>query len=122
MLAVDSNVLVRFFVNDDVEQARRARRLVEEASIYVCTTVWLETEWVLRSTYKLRPPSILQLLRAFAGLPSVTAEDPSRLASALAAMERGVDFADALHLGGAVGCEAFVTFDRALERRAGGLW
>jgi len=58
------------------------------------------------------------VLRAFAGLPRVTLEDPDRSATALDWMARGIDFADALHLVQSEGCEAFATFDARLAKSA----
>jgi predicted nucleic acid-binding protein len=60
-------------------------------------------------------------LTPFAGLPTVTLEAPSVAPAALEALARGIDFADALHLGGARDCDAFVTFDRAFAKAADGL-
>jgi predicted nucleic acid-binding protein len=57
-------------------------------------------------------------LRAFAGLPHVTLEDAGRVAQALDWMDRGMDFADALHLAKADGCEAFISFDPRFARSA----
>ncbi len=57
-------------------------------------------------------------LRAFAGLPRVTLEDPTLAATALDWMVRGMDFADALHLAKAEDCTAFVSFDRRLAKAA----
>ena len=47
-----------------------------------------------------------------AGLPRVILEDAARTAKALDWMRGGMDFADALHLAEAEGCEAFTTFDQ----------
>ena len=86
--------------------------------MFVCTTVLLETEWVLRSVYAFAPARLAPALRAFAGLPHVNIEDPPLAAQALDWMEGGMDFADALHLGKAAGCEAFVSFDRGIAQAA----
>ena len=51
MLAIDTNVIVRIVTNDSPEQSPRARTLVESEDVFVCTSVLLETEWVLRSGY-----------------------------------------------------------------------
>jgi predicted nucleic acid-binding protein len=48
----------------------------------------------------------------------VTLEDPQLAALALDRAEQGLDFADALHLGGAQGCTAFMSFDRRLAKAA----
>lgn len=121
MRAIDTNVLVRFVTGDDRGQAARARALIAEGDIFVATTVLLECEWVLRSAYGFDPGRIAATLRAFAGLPGITLEDPRRTARALAWTERGMDFADALHLAGAEGCSTFVTFDRRLANAAADL-
>lgn len=92
--------------------------MIDGEDIFVCTTVLLETEWVLRSVYGFAPAQVCRGLRAFAGLARVSLEDPALAASALDHMEGGMDFADALHLGRAGACDAFVTFDRRCMRTA----
>lgn len=118
MRAVDTNVIVRFLTNDHPAQAARARKLIGGGDIFVATTVLLEAEWVLRSGYGLTTDRLVQALRDFAGLPGVTLEDPQLAARALDWAERGLDFADALHLGRAQGCAAFLSFDRKLAKAA----
>ena len=112
MLAVDTNVIVRYLTRDDAEQFAKASALIRSEDVYVCTTVLLETEWVLRRGYRFSRAGIIAALAAFAGLPRVTLEDAALAAKALDWMERGMDFADALHLAKAASCEAFVSFDR----------
>ena len=121
MRAIDTNVLVRFLAKDDPRQSAKARAIVEAGGIYVSITVFLETEWVLRSAYEFDAGRILEAFESFAGLPGVRLEDPDLLALALALAREGLDFADALHLGRAQGCSAFVTFDRKLVKAAKGL-
>jgi predicted nucleic acid-binding protein len=111
MLAVDTNVIVRYLTNDHPEQSLRARKLVDGQDVWVPTTVLLETEWVLRSVYRYTPVQIAAALRDFAGLPRVSLENAARVAQALDWVEHGMDFADALHLGASDGCAAFATFD-----------
>lgn len=118
MLAIDTNVIVRFLTGDDPAQARRARRLIETETVFVSTTALLETEWVLRSAYGYSAALAQKALAAFAGLPRVVLEDAPLVAAALACMARGMDFADALHLGRAEGCAAFASFDKRLARLA----
>jgi predicted nucleic acid-binding protein len=86
--------------------------LIDREAVFVCTTVLLETEWVLRSVYGYAPVPLAAALAAFAGLPHVTLEDPALAAKALNWTTRGMDFADALHLAKAQGCDAYVSFDR----------
>ena len=112
MLAVDTNVIVRYLTGDDAEQFAKASALIGSEHVYICTTVLLEAEWVLRRGYRFRRDQIVAALTAFAGLPRVTVEAPAVAARALDWMRGGMDFADALHLAQAQGYEAFVSFDQ----------
>jgi predicted nucleic-acid-binding protein len=118
MVAVDTNVLVRFLVRDDPKQAARAASLIRDNSVWISKTVLLETEWVLRSLYKFSPEAVATALRALAGLQNVVIEDEPAVAKALDWSKGGLDFADALHLASAAKAEQFATFDRKLVKRA----
>lgn len=118
MLAIDTNLIVRYLTGDHPTQSVQARDLVDGADVFVCTTVLLETEWVLRNSYGYDRTVLATALRGFAGHPRVTIEDAGLAAQALDWMEAGLDFADALHLAKSAGCEAFVTFDRRFAQAA----
>ena len=120
MRAIDSNVVVRHLVRDHPEHAARANAVIASWQVFVSTTVLLETEWVLRSTYGFGAGATATALRALAGLEEVTVEDPLLLAEALDRVEEGMDFADALHLGAAARCDPMLTFDRDFIRAARG--
>lgn len=118
MIALDTNVVVRFLVNDEASQARRARALIKANAVFVPMTALLETEWVLRGGYGLPRAEVVRLLRALLGLPDLATEDPQRIARALDWHEGGIDFADALHLAGSSGAERFATFDEKFVKAA----
>ena len=118
MLAIDTNLIVRYLADDHPTQAAAARALIDGEAVFVATTVLLETEWVLRSVYGFSSTACAAAISRFAGLPTVTLEDPMRTATALAGVLEGLDFAVALHHAAAEGCEAFVTFDQRLIKAA----
>ena len=118
MLAIDTNILVRYLTGDHPEQSAKARDLIDSHQIYVSRTVLLECEWVLRSVYAFNAPDIARALRKFAGLEQVSVEAPAETALALDRTEAGMDFADALHLGAIGACEALLTFDRKFIKAA----
>jgi predicted nucleic-acid-binding protein len=118
MLAVDTNVVVRYLTGDHPQQSAKARAVINGEDIFVSTTVMLETEWVLRSAYGFDAKRVCKALRDFGGLSTVVFEDSGLVAFALDRMDDGMDFADALHLGGAESCEAFLTFDQRFVRSA----
>lgn len=119
MIAVDTNVVVRFLTRDDPAQAVRARALLEAGSVFVSRTVVLETAWVLGSTHRYDRAAIVGGLRKLLGLPGVEVEDAAAVRRALAWCEEGLDIADALHLASSGDANRFATFDRTLRRRAG---
>lgn len=118
MIAVDTNVLVRYVTNDDPEQARKAVALLsQEETVLVAHTVLLELEWVLRSAYGLDRPRILAACYAILGLKSVHIDKPMSIANALSWYGRGMDLGGALHLATTDSAERFLTFDRRFARR-----
>lgn len=120
MIAVDTNVLVRFVTNDHPEQGQRSRLLLRRAeSVYISRTVLLETEWVLRGAYKFDRRTILAALEGVLGIPTVVVEDELPVARAMDLYLQGFDFADALHIASLPQDAEFVTFDRKLSRSAG---
>ena len=121
MLAVDTNIVVRYVVRDDAAQSERARRVVEAGPVLVTPTVILESEWVLRSLYGFSPSEVVTALEGFCGTPNIEVGEASAVRQALNFAKHGMDFADALHLAQAVQCDAFVTFDRKLARKARGV-
>jgi predicted nucleic-acid-binding protein len=119
MLAIDTNVLVRFLVRDDEEQFDKACRLIKREGaagrpIFISLLVLLETEWVLRSRYGL---SKKLMLAAFSGLldaDDVFLENEPVVEEALFLWKDATaDFADCL-IGAQhrrLGCRATASFD-----------
>jgi len=118
MISIDTNVVVRFLVGDDVDQFRRAERVIRENEVFVPLTVVLEAEWVLRDRCDKPRRAVVQALCDFAALPSVVLEDAPRVARALDWAGAGMDLADALHRAGSAEGAAFVSFDRKLAKIA----
>ena len=118
MNAVDTNVLVRLLIDEDVEQSRTARALLRSQHVWIAKTVLLETAWVLKSVYSLDGPTVNAALKRVLGLANVRAEDHAVVAEALRLTDEGLDFADALHLCSRPAGVRFMSFDRALVRRA----
>jgi len=121
MLAIDTNIVVRYVVGDGGDEFVRATNIVENNQVSIAVTVVLETEWVLRDVYEFSRAEVLSAFTRLLGLPTVSVAEPLAVRRALDYTERGLDFADALHLAQAVECEAFVTFDKRLARKAGRL-
>ena len=122
MRALDTNVLARFFV-DDADDAQAAKQrpaavaaLTERS--FVSVTVLLELEWVMRGFYELPAGDISRVLRALASIEHITLEDRDAVLVAVDGFDKGLDFADALHLARSSRSSGFATFDQGLAKRA----
>jgi predicted nucleic-acid-binding protein len=125
VIALDTNVIARFYVDDPsdpaaLKQRPAARRIFESGTpLYIPLTVVLELEWVLRAFYGFGPPQFARVLQHLAGLPHATIESEARVLAALQHHGAGLDFADALHLGASLDCQSMMSFDdRRFARKA----
>ena len=122
MKAVDTNVLARFFIDDpeDSEAALQKPAAIEAMTqaVFVSISVMLEFEWVMRGFYALPRKDISRVFKALCGLQHVSIEDRAIVLAVIEAYDRGLAFADALHLARAQHCNAFVSFDKRLQKRA----
>lgn len=122
MKALDTCVLARVFIDDvdDVQatKQRPAAVLALSERGWVSVTVLLELEWVMRGFYELPARDISRVLRALTSLAHITIEDRDAVLVAIDAFDKGVDFADALHLARSTRASGFATFDRRLANRA----
>ena len=125
MIGLDTNVLARYYVQDDSDgeagrQHEAARKLIESGQpLMVCKTVLLELEWVMRGYYGFTPEQISSVFHHLLSLPQMTIEDRTLVENALAQNTSGLDLADALHHASYTTCESMATFDdRKFARRA----
>ena len=126
MIALDTNVLVRYLVHDDIQQAAAARILLEsltaESPGYVCREVTVELVWVLERTYGLARDQIATILEELVtteGLVIESAEDVAR--AAFQYRSGGTGFSDLMILAAARRSNAhpLYTFDQKAARLEG---
>jgi predicted nucleic-acid-binding protein len=126
MIGLDTNVLVRYIMQDDVKQSPLATRLIESRSAesrgFVPLVSVVELFWVMSSAYELDRD---QLVEAFEGLlrtKELVIERAEIVWKALRMFQTAnVDFADCLieRSAAAIGCEKTMTFDRGAAKSAG---
>jgi predicted nucleic-acid-binding protein len=118
MIGLDTNILARYYVEDEADaegqrQRLAARRLIESGQLLtVCKTVILELDWVMRGYYRFSSSEIVSVLRNLLQLPNVTIEDRSTVEYAVSNCEAGLDFADALHHASYRSCSSVASFDK----------
>jgi len=120
VIALDTNVLVRYLVRDDARQTAAATRLIEgectaEEPGVVSQIVLAELVWVLDRGYGYGRGDVQKVLRGILSTESLAVERPEMVWRALNEFEdTGVDFADCLIglAGREEGAAATWTFDR----------
>jgi len=109
MIGLDTDVLVRYLVQDDRAQAARATRLIELGLV-----VLIEMCWVLKRLYAVNAVEIEETIRDLLAARQLVVADRAVVNAALARCRaNGGDFADALidACARAAGCDQVVTFD-----------
>ncbi|MFZ2727246.1 MAG: type II toxin-antitoxin system VapC family toxin [Methylococcaceae bacterium] len=119
MIAIDTNIIVRFLTRDDEEQYKKAYQIFADSKqLFIPTTVILETEWVLRFSYKFPIERIVFALSGLLKLNNVNTENKSAVINALQWHQQGMDFADALHLASSLHTDKFLSFDKKFIKKA----
>jgi predicted nucleic-acid-binding protein len=122
MISIDTNVIARFLTRDDEQQYQKAYRIFKDAEeIFITTKVILETEWVLRFSYRFSAEQINQALLGIVNLKNVRVDNKAQIISALQWHQQGMDFADALHLAGSSHADKFASFDKKFRNKANAL-
>lgn len=112
-ITVDTNVLIRAAVQDDVHQAQRAAKVLREADLVaVPIAVLCEFVWVLRRGYKKSVPEISDAIRRLMNGANVVMNRPA-VEAGLLVLDADGDFADGIiaYEGDWLGGEEFVSFD-----------
>lgn len=126
MIGLDTNILVRYFAQDDRVQSRLANRLLEDGlrdeAGYISLVVLVELAWVLTSVYELDKMALIEVLEKVLAAKELEIEQMEIFVSALRAFERTrADFADLIIAASArdAGCSKTLTFDQSAAKKAG---
>jgi len=126
VIAVDTNVLVRYLVADHPQQAKVARERLAELSTdrpgFICREVMIELVWVLRRAYGFSREQVCREVEELLATEELEIEAAHDTARAIHRYRRGdADFADFMILGAAqrTGASTVWTFDRSMARLEG---
>ena len=127
MIGLDTNIVVRYFAQDDPIQSRKAteiieRRLTEDQPGFISLVTMVETVWVLDRIYGLSGEEIASAVERMLQADSFFIQNEQEVFTAMVALRSGQgSFADALigSLGAWAGCAATLTFDRRAARLKG---
>jgi predicted nucleic-acid-binding protein len=119
MIGLDTNVIVRFLVQDDPDQSAAATRLIasltEAEPGFICREALVEVVWVLERAYGLGRADIARALDGLLEAQELVVEDADRVARAADRYRKGgPGFADQMIAlaGQGAGCRHTATFDR----------
>lgn len=115
MNGLDTNVLIRYLVADDVAQAAKAKRYIESGSSYVNCIVLSEVVWVLESAYGYDKEAVINTMERLLSTHEVEVEDADVALAALQDYRRSTaGFTDCLigHRNAAHGCIETGSFDK----------
>jgi predicted nucleic-acid-binding protein len=127
MIGIDTNILVRYLVQDDEHQFAQALAIIRRearsgAPVLISLVVLLETEWVLRSRYGIGKPDVLTAIVSLLQSHDFAFESEHSVEEAIHLWkESHTDFADCL-IGShyrRLGCRTTVTFDNATSKLPG---
>ena len=127
MAALDTNVLVRYLVQDDAAQLAAATKLIDKClsegqSLFIPISVTVELEWVLRSTFEFGKDDVVHTLSNLLSSAELTFQDEQALEVALLLFKKGsADFADCVHIAVAsqAGEQPLWTFDKKAAKVIG---
>lgn len=126
MIGLDTNVLVRHFLQDDPVQAAKASRTISRLTAenrgFIATAVLCELVWVMKSTYKIPKPQRVAMLEHILATSDFEVEHSNLCWRALAAYAANkADFCDFLirEIAIASGCSVVLTFDKAALKSPG---
>ena len=126
MIGLDTNVLVRYIMQDDARQSSLATRLVESLSVespgFVPLVSVVELAWVLSSAYELDRSQIVEAFETLLRTKEIVVERAETVWKALRVFQSAnADFADCLIERSAVaaGCDKTMTFDRGAVKGCG---
>ena len=126
MIGLDTNVLVRYVMQDDPQQSPRASRLIESLSAdepgFVPLLTLVELVWVLGGSYSLSRTQVATVLETLLRSKELLVDRAESVSQALSRYSSGgADFADALieRLAAGAGCTATLSFDAGAVKAAG---
>ena len=128
MIALDTNVLLRYLAQDDPAQSARATEIIERHLTvrnpgFVSLVCILEVVWVLGSLYKRTRGQIAQHIEMILAADSLEVQNEQEVYQAVVALRNGTgSFEDALigSIGIWRGCSTTVTFDENAAKRLNG--
>ncbi|XAH22883.1 type II toxin-antitoxin system VapC family toxin [Xylophilus sp. GW821-FHT01B05] len=126
MIGLDTNVLVRYIMQDDPKQSAKATKLIESLDAdkpgFITIITVVELYWILTSSYELAGEQAAQALESIIRTKQLVVERADVVMRALRVYSAGkADFSDCLieRSASSAGCSQTMTFDVRASKHAG---
>ncbi len=124
MIGIDTNVLVRYFSQDDAKQSKKATQIIEgeiskESPGFISCVVMVELCWVLTRLYKVSKADLSTIISGLLNAEDLEIEHREEVWKAYRSFSgEGLDFSDVLlaNIHKSKGCEYTVTFDKGASK------
>jgi predicted nucleic-acid-binding protein len=124
--ALDTNVLIRYIIQDDPEQGQKASEAIEQLTIqnqgFISCIVLCELNWVLKTAYKISKNERIATLQKIFSVPVFDIENLDCCLKALRRYGKGkADFSDYLtqQIAEQHGYKNLLTFDQKAAQETG---
>jgi len=115
VIIVDANIIIRFLMNDNIEQANKAEKIIEDHTILISNEVLTEVVYVLIGVYKIPRKDITDNLILFINNPTIIIINKEKTVKALKIFKNtNLDFVDSL-LCSYSDTDEIATFDKKLK-------
>jgi predicted nucleic acid-binding protein len=114
VLTIAANILLRYALNDHPKLSSRAKEIIEGNTCYVPLLALAEMGFALGSVYEANATQTVAYVKSLMQQKNLRFEQESRVLQALAGVEAGVDWFDALHWASAPAQHEFVTLEKNL--------
>jgi len=126
MIGLDTNVVVRYIMQDDPKQSPKSNKIIDALSSddpgFITVVSVIELYWVLTAGYALTDEQFLQAMEGILRTKQFVVENADQVLRALRVFEKGrSDFADCLieRTAASAGCAQTMTFDVQASKHAG---
>ena len=118
MLTIDTNILLRYALNDNAKLSAKAKDIIEGNTCHVPLLALAEMGFVLGSVYEAKPSEVVAYAKSLMQQRNLRFEHESRVLQALAGIAAGVDWFDALLWAAAPTQHEFITLDKKFASKA----
>lgn len=123
-IIVDTNIFIRFFLNDEPKLSTAAREIINDCivgkySLIVLPAIFLEIVWLLRSFYKLTKNEIIDKIESMFQIPNLKFIDEKLIKDTVGTFKNyNVDFVDAFVASNAerLNIKEIFSFDRDFDK------